>query len=282
MKCIIIIPAHNEEAHLSKTLESLSNQTVLPQQIIVVNDGSTDDTQDIIDDFSNKYPFIKGVTLKTENTHLPGSKIIHAFYEGFSQIKTDWDILCKFDADLIFPNTYLQEILKAFQNNDKLGITGGHCYINNSGSWQLENLTNKDHVRGALKAYSASCFKTIGGLKNTMGWDTIDELLAQYHNFEVKTICSLHVKHLKPTGNGYTAIAGKKQGEAFYKMRYGILLTSIAGLKLAIKKKKLAYFWETLKGFQSAVKNKIPFEVSEKEGAFIRRLRWKGIKNKLF
>lgn len=282
MNICIIIPAHNEEAHLSQTLHSLVTQTHLPQQIIVVNDGSTDGTQAIIDTFSQAHHFISSVTLQTPDNHFPGSKIINAFQQGILKATTHWDVICKFDADLIFPSNYLEKIASAFQQNPLLGIVGGRCYIEKKGTWVLENLTNNDHVRGALKAYSKKCFQKIGGLKNTIGWDTMDELLAQYHHFEVKTIVALKVKHLKPTGKGYSAIAGKKQGEAFYKMRYGKLLTAIAGLKLAKKKNQLNYFWDTLQGYQNAKTHKIPFEVSIEEGIFIRKLRWKGIKNKLF
>ena len=160
-------------------------------------------------------------------------------------------------------------------------MAGGFCYIKTKGEWKLENLTNKDHIRGALKAYKKECFKQIGGLKSTMGWDTIDELLAQYHDWKIETDSSLHVKHLKPTGASYTKESRSKQGEAFYKMRYGFLLTLIASVKLGTKKKSFMFFLDTIKGYCKALRNKESFSVSEKEGEFIRNLRWKGIKKKL-
>ena len=113
------------------------------------------------------------------------------------------------------------------------------CFIEKNNTWDLESLTNKDHIRGALKAYRKECFIQIGGLKNNMGWDTIDELLAQYHGWKVCTDESLHVKHLKPTGVLYSKETKYKQGEAFYIMRYGFLLTLIASFKLAFRKRSL-------------------------------------------
>ena len=279
MNFYIIIPAHNEEAFLAQTLQSLTTQTLLPKQIVVVNDHSTDATQLIIDSFSAKFPFITSITISSEEKHQPGSKIIKAFYKGLELIDESYDILCKFDADLIFPNNYLERISEIFQNNTRCGLAGGFCYIEKDGEWVLENLTNKDHIRGALKAYRKQCFQDMGGLKESMGWDTVDELLAQYHGWEIKTDESLHVKHLKPTGATYSKASKYKQGEAFKKMRYGFLLALIATAKLAVKKRSLTFFFNTITGF---IKAKNEFIVTKEEGKFIRKLRWRNIKKKLF
>jgi len=282
MNFYIVIPAHNEEAFISKTLQSLTEQTLLPKQIVVVNDHSTDNTQQIIDSFSKQFSFIDSIEIRSEEKHAPGSKIIHAFYKGLETLDTNYDVLCKFDSDLIFPSNYLEQLSKTFRENPRCGMAGGFCYIDKNGNWELENLTNKDHIRGALKAYRKECFEQIGGLKKAMGWDTVDELLAQYYQWSVNTLENLHVKHLKPTGLNYKKQAGLKQGEAFYRLRYGKTLTRIAALKLALKKKKWAYYFECMKGFAKSKKNKIPFLVNETEGSFIRALRWRGIKKKLF
>src|SRR5690606_33903726 len=106
MKYYIIIPAYNEEAFISVTLQSLIKQTVLPSKIIVVNDSSTDKTPKIISEFSQKHPFITLVNKTSEAIHLPGSKVIQAFHEGEKHIDDNYDILVKIDADLIFPSNY--------------------------------------------------------------------------------------------------------------------------------------------------------------------------------
>ena len=282
MKFYIVIPAHNEEAFLEKTLQSLVEQTHAPSKIIVVNDSSTDATQNIIEIFTTKYTYIHSIYNTSNKQHLPGSKVINAFNKGLTLLDTNYDVICKFDGDLIFPKNYLEKVATAFKNNSNCGIAGGFCTIEKNGFWKTENLTNRDHIRGALKAYSKNCFEKIGGLKNTMGWDTVDELLAKYHNFKVITIDDLLVQHLKSTGNTYSKKARYKQGAAFYKMRYGILLTQIAALKLAIKKKSILFYFDCIKGYYKEKKEKTPFIVSKNEGIFIRKLRWKGIKNKLF
>jgi len=278
----IVIPAHNEERFISKTLDSLVSQTLPPKKIVVVNDHSTDNTANIVKDFINKHEYISLINTISSKDHMPGSKVINAFYQGYQALDKNYDVVCKFDADLIFPPTYLEKIVDHFQKNKTIGMVGGFCYIEKNGNWELENLTNKDHIRGALKAYRNQCFKDISGLKPAMGWDTIDELLAQYHNWQIKTDESLIVKHLKPTGNTYNPKAKYKQGEAFYRMRYGLVITTIASIKLALLKKKPTLFFDYVKGYLKAKRNHHPFLVSKEEGKFIRNLRWKKIKKKLF
>lgn len=280
MNFYIIIPAHNEKDSIGLTLDSLVRQTVLPKRLVVVNDNSTDNTQDIVESYSSKYPWIQLVNSKSSNEHLPGSKIINAFYKGFETLKGDYDVICKFDADLIFPKNYLEEIAKHFEKNDRLGMAAGFCYIEKNNEWILENLTRKDHIRGALKAYRKDCFIEIGKLKPSMGWDTTDELLAKFYGWELLTDESLHVKHLKPTGMSYNKGSKYLQGEAMYKMRYKFIITFISALKLAYKKKSFSLFKDYIEGYFKAKKNKTPFLVTEEQGKFIRQLRWKGMLNK--
>jgi glycosyltransferase involved in cell wall biosynthesis len=276
----IIIPAHNEADSIGLTLYSLANQTIKPKQIIVVNDNSTDTTQSVVESYAQKHSFISLIHNKSSNQHLPGSKIINAFYKGYETLDDDYDVICKFDADLIFANNYLEQLAHHFKNNDKLGMVSGFCYIEKNGEWILENLTRKDHIRGALKAYRKDCFLEIGKLKPSMGWDTVDELLAQYYGWHILTDESLHVKHLKPTGISYNKASKYLQGEAMYKMRYGFLITIISALKLAHKKGSFSLFKDYMSGYFKAKKEKIDFLVSEEEGKFIRTLRWKGILKK--
>ncbi len=281
MNFYIIIPAHNEEAFISQTLESLINQTLLPKQLVIVDDHSTDGTAKVVSSYAEKYPFIRLVKNTSEDKHLPGSKVIKAFYKGFETLDDNYDILCKFDADLIFPENYLEKVAKIFERNPKCGMAGGFCTIEKNGEWEVENLTNKDHIRGALKAYRKECFQDIGGLKTAMGWDTADELLAQYYGWKINTEPSLLVKHLKPTGKTYNKAARYKQGEAFYSLRYGFWLTAIASAKLAIKKRNVLLFFDYLKGFFIAKRKKAEYLVNRDEGIFIREFRWKRIRKKI-
>lgn len=283
MKISIIMPAHNEAEFIFQTLRSLSEQSLQPEQLLVIDDQSSDSTAEVVKEFSQKYSFISLVsTTSSSEAHLPGSKVINAFNAGLNRLNRNYDIICKFDADLVFPENYLETIAEHFRQDPDVGMVGGYCFLNLQGKWKLEQLTDKDHIRGALKAYRKACFLDIGGLQPSMGWDTVDELLAQYHGWKVKTDPTLKVKHLRPTGFTYDKAAKWKQGEAFYKLRYGWVITAIASVKLALKKRDLNLALDYLQGYKKARALKMPFLVGEKEGAFIRKLRYKKMLSKIF
>ncbi|WP_026710359.1 glycosyltransferase [Flavobacterium filum] len=282
MKYYIIIPTFNEEKFISLTLQSLVEQTVLPSKVVVVNDGSTDKTREIVQSFVEKYTFISLVNKTSEAIHLPGSKVIQAFNKGLETIDDHFDFIVKADADLIFPPNYFEKISNHFQSDNRVGMAGGFCYIEKNGEWVLENLTDKDHIRGAIKAYRKETFKQIGGLKPEMGWDTVDELLCKFYQWKVVTNETLQVKHLKPTGANYNQAARFKQGEAFYRLGYGFWITAIASLKLALLKKKPFLFFDYLKGFWKAKRSKKPLLVTAEQAKFIRNYRWEKMKGKLF
>lgn len=281
MNYYVVIPAHNEAEHITLTLESLVNQSVLPTKVVVVNDNSTDETENIVNSFIEKHNWISLVNNSSEARHLPGSKVMLAFNKGLEALDQNYDVIVKADADLIFPENYFETIINHFQSDVKIGMAGGFCYIEKNGKWVLENLTDKDHIRGALKAYRKQCFEQIGGLRTAMGWDTVDELLCKFYNWKIKTDESLQVKHLKPTGANYNKASRYKQGEAFYTLGYGFWITTIASLKLALRKGKPLLFIDYLKGFWKAKSTKKLLLVTEEQAKFIRNYRWKKMKEKL-
>ena len=282
MKYYIIIPTYNEEKFISLTLQSLVEQSFLPSKVVVVNDGSTDKTKEIIQSFTEKYSFISLVNATSEAIHLPGSKVIQAFQKGLETVDDNYDFIVKADADLIFPPNYFETISNHFQSDEQIGMVGGYAYIQKNNEWILENLTDKEHIRGAFKAYRKTCFEQIGGLKPAMGWDTVDELLCKFYNWKVVTDETLKVKHLKPTGASYNQAARFKQGEAFYSLGYGFWITLIASLKLALLKKKPFLFFDYLQGFWKAKVAKKPLLVTPKQAKFIRKYRWRKMKSKVF
>lgn len=282
MKYYVIIPAYNEAASIGVMLDSLAGQTVLPAKALVVNDNSADNTADIVSEYAKKYKWLTLVNKTSEAVHMPGSKVINAFYAGYEQLDEDYDIIVKLDADLILPTDYFEVVINAFKEDDKTGMAGGFAYIEKNGDWVLESLTDDDHIRGAFKAYRKACFLQIGKLRPAMGWDTVDELLSKYYGWKVVTLKQLKVKHLKPTGASYTKAARYKQGEAFYTLGYGLTITAIAGAKLAMRKKKPLLFIDYINGYLKANREHKPMLVTPQQAAFIKQYRWKKIKQKLF
>ena len=281
MKYYIVIPAYNEEAFIALTLQSLVSQTLLPKKVVVVTDNSTDKTSEIVLAFAKENPFITLVNKTSEAIHLPGSKVIQAFHKGFETLDNNYDFIVKLDADLILPNNYFERISSTFEKDAEVAMLGGFAYIEKNGDWILENLTDKDHIRGAFKAYRKTFFEQMGNLKPAMGWDTVDELLAKFYGWKVITDSSLIVKHLKPTGANYNKTARYKQGEAFYTLGYGFFITAIASAKLAMMKKKPLLFLDYVLGFWKAKMANTPLLVTEEQAKFIRKYRFQKMKEKL-
>ena len=281
MKIAIIIPVYNEQAHLELMLNSVVGQTMKATQVIIVDDNSTDNTPSIIKKFVTQYSFIDTVTTQKSPKHSPGSKVVEAFYEGYQKCNPDTQLIGKFDADIILPADYLEKMVAIFSSDTLVGIASGNLYIKKRERWVFENISEKTKVRGPIKLYKKECFTDIGGLKKSIGWDTVDILLAAYHGWKTRTDPSLRVKHLKATGSKYTPETKHKQGEAFYKMRYSKTLARIAALKLAISKRDLLFYVHCMRGYCISKKQKQSFMVTQQEGEFIRNLRWEAIKKKI-
>ena len=264
----VIIPAHNEANFLEGLLQSLCKQSVQASEIVLVNDNSTDQTEAVMERFAKEHKNIHYVNHPSTDQHLPGAKVIKAFSFGLKNLKQPFEVIVKLDADLILPNNYFEELLPVFEN-PKIGIAGGFCYEEKAnGQWKRNHPMGHDHVRGAFKAYSKECFSAIGGLRQAMGWDTIDELLARFFDFETLTLARLKVKHLRPLGAGYSLQAAQLQGAAFYSMRYGLLLSVLASLKSALTQKSIWTFFQLINGFQRAKQEQTPFLITPEQGKF--------------
>lgn len=277
MQICIIIPAHNEAKYICDCLYSFVHQTQPPEELIVVDDNSTDATFELVSGFAKDHPWIKVVQHHSSIEHLPGTKVIEAFNFGLEHIANEYDLIGKFDADIVLPKNYFEQIRNHFKANWLLGMCSGLLHVEKKGEWIYENIANKDHVRGPIKLYFKQVFQEMGGLRKGIGWDTVDVLLCQYHDFEVKTDKSLIVKHLRPTGHGYSAQNHKIKGEALYKMRYGLPLAKLALLKMAWQAKRPKLYLQGIFGYLSAWSQQKPRFVTQEEGKFIRKLRWAGI-----
>tara|TARA_B100000949_G_scaffold229915_1_gene239530 strand:- start:395 stop:1237 length:843 start_codon:yes stop_codon:yes gene_type:complete len=280
MRISIVIPAHNEAPFLKDCLDSFVAQTYLPNELIVVDDNSSDNTFDIASSYSKKYDWIKVFQRNSADEHIPGKKVVDTFNFGLAHT-SEYDLIGKFDADIILPNIYFELIVNQFQANWKLGMCSGLLFIKKEGEWIYENIADKNHIRGPIKLYHKACFNKIGGLRPGVGWDTVDTLLAQYHDFDILTIPELQVKHLRPTGHGYSSKNYQSKGVAMYKMGYGPVLTKIGVLKMAWQAKSPRLYFQAVLGFLKALFQQQPKYVSKKEGKFIRKYRWKGIKSKI-
>ena len=292
MKFLLIIPTHNEEKNILFTLKSLQQQTFQDFFCVIVNDGSTDKTKEIVENFVENHSKFKIQNLELSK-HEPGAKVVRTFNKGLESVDLkDFDVICKFDADIIFPSDYLMKLNAIYETNPKAGMVSGLVKIKKSifenklafdfkdekHQWKFENLSSKNHVRGPIKSYRKECFLEMNGLRPVLGWDNIDVLLAQMHHWEIVTLKDVWVKHLRPTAYQYKKQKAQKLGEYFYNIGLNFPLTLISAAKASWKSKSIGEFFTIMNSFS---KQNHDLVLTQDEIQFIRSTRTKGFLQKL-
>jgi biofilm PGA synthesis N-glycosyltransferase PgaC len=189
---IVIMPARDEEENIGRALASLVGQLCAASTILVVDDGSTDATADIVRQYAREYPSVRLLPRPNRGKRQPGPGVVDAFYEGFKSFEScSYDFVAKLDADCEYPPDYFQKILSEFQRNPKLGICGGVACIRKRSGLQMDRRPIH-HVRGATKIYRKSCFMDIGGIERALGWDILDDFTARFKGWEAYTLETVH------------------------------------------------------------------------------------------
>jgi biofilm PGA synthesis N-glycosyltransferase PgaC len=234
---VVVSPVRNEERNLPATIQSMVAQTLMPEQWIVVNDGSTDRTVEILEDAALTYPWLSVVHRADRGFREPGTGVIAAFYDGYTQIRsTNWRFLVKLDGDLVLPPDYFERCLDEFRRDPKLGIGGGTLYhIENAA--EVVEPNPRFHVRGATKIYRRECWDAIAGLLKAPGWDTLDEAKAQMLGWDTRSFPEPRARHLKPTGSADGSWRNSvKNGRANYVSGYHPLFMLLKCLKRVVER----------------------------------------------
>jgi glycosyltransferase involved in cell wall biosynthesis len=200
-KYAIVTPVRDEAFYIRETIKSVAAQTVTPTKWVIVDDGSTDGTGEIIDEFAKSFDWALAVHRENRGFRSAGGGVVEAFYEGYNCVYDgDWDFIVKLDGDLLFEADYFERCLIKFLQNTELGIGGGEIY-NRVGGRLLKEKNPQFHVRGATKIYRRACWDGIDGLIRAPGWDTLDEVKANMLGWKTCTFADIHVVQLKSTGS---------------------------------------------------------------------------------
>jgi glycosyltransferase involved in cell wall biosynthesis len=220
---VIITPARDEEANLERTIESVIAQTVLPVEWVIVNDGSTDRTAEIIEESARQYPWIRAVHRVNRGYRQAGSGVMEAFKDGYVALGCcDWEFVVKLDGDLSFEPDYFEKCFEHFKREPRLGVGGGIIYnLMPDGTQRFERGGPTFHVRGATKIYRRACWEDIGGLWLGTGWDTIDEVKANMRGWVTRNFPDVRLVQHRATGAADGQWADLvKNGRANYISRY--------------------------------------------------------------
>ena len=214
---VIITPVRDEEQYLEATIGTVVGQTIPPSEWVIVNDGSTDGTGKIIDQYAAQFPWIHAVHRPNRGYRKAGGGVIEAFNAGYNALQCDdWDFIVKLDGDLTFAPDYFEKCFEHFSRESELGIGGGEIYHSLGGELKLE-ANPRFHVRGATKIYRRPCWERIGGLWMAPGWDTIDEVKANMMGWKTYSFAELRLIHHRFTGSAEGLLRDRmKHGLACY------------------------------------------------------------------
>ncbi|MPZ20442.1 MAG: glycosyltransferase [Luteitalea sp.] len=199
---IIVSPVRDEAPHIDKTIEAVRSQTLLPARWIVVDDGSTDGTGEILDKRASQASWMRVVHRPNRGRRVNGSGVMEAFYAGYALLDHDgWDYLVKLDGDLSFAPDYFERCLAMFAADPRLGIGGGTVCQLEQGNEKVDSKSDPTfHVRGATKIYRRECWDQIAPLVPAPGWDTVDEVKANMLGWATRTFPELRLIQHKETG----------------------------------------------------------------------------------
>jgi poly-beta-1,6-N-acetyl-D-glucosamine synthase len=251
---VVITPVRDEESHIEATVESMSRQTVLPEEWVIIDDGSTDRTGEIIDRHAANTTWIHAVHRPNRGFRKSGGGVVEAFYDGYNSLRcNDWDFVVKLDGDLSFASDYFAKCFEHFAKETRLGIGGGDICHDTDGQLKPE-ASPRFHVRGATKIYRRDCWKVIGGLWNAPGWDTIDEVKANMLGWKTQSFEELQLHHHRVTGSADGLVRDRvKHGMVCYVCGYHILFLLASCVSRLFQKPYLigsfAILWGYCKGY---------------------------------
>ena len=260
---LLISPCRNEAEFMVSTLESVVNQSITPAKWIIVDDGSTDTTPEILQRYSDQYDFIQIVTHHNRGHRSVGPGVIEAFYAGLDVVDlNNYQFVCKLDLDLIMPPRYFELMIKRMKNSPRLGTCSGKTYFKAGESGELlpEECGDESSI-GAAKFYRVSCFKQIGGFVRQVMWDGIDShrcrllgwISLSWDEKEVRFV------HLRPMGSSQKGIlTGRiRHGFGQYYMGTGIAYVLASTLYRLNKKPYITGALAMLWGFISSAVRRV-------------------------
>ena len=170
---VLIMPSRNEEEYIQNTIDCITDQTILPVEFIIVNDGSSDSTGEIAEKAASVHPWIHVVHREDRGMRKVGGGVVDTFYSGYEELKTDeYDYICKIDGDMTFRDTYFEDLLKKFEEDSKLGGASGKPW-NPVDDTLIEERMIDEMVAGQVNFWRRKCWEDIGGFVREVMWDGI-------------------------------------------------------------------------------------------------------------
>ena len=290
---ILITPGRNEEASIEKTIQSVISQTLLPRKWIIVSDGSTDRTDEIVSQYVQKNPWMELLRMPEHGDRHFAAKV-QCFNAGYQKLKDEsYDIIGNLDADITFDRDYFEFLLGKFSEVPDLGVAGTPFV--EEGTYYDYRFTNIEHVSGACQLFRRRCFEEIGGYIPIRGGgiDWVAVTTARMKGWKTRTFTEKSCFHHRKMGTGSNGVlaASFKHGQKDYSLGNHPLWQVFRGFYQMTKKPYilnglfiiLGYVWASLKGIDRPITPEliqfIRHEQMERLRNKVSISRWKQIEN---
>jgi biofilm PGA synthesis N-glycosyltransferase PgaC len=204
----LISPCRNEAQFARRTIESVASQTIPPTLWIIVDDGSTDETAEILAEYEQKLPYLKVIRRADRGFRKLGGGVIDAFYDGYEAMQSEGEPLpyfAKFDLDLEMPPTYFEHLVSRMEATPRIGTASGKPFYKTADGTLVSEKCGPENSVGMVKFYRAECFSQIGGFVRELMWDGIDGHRARMLGWIAASWDDpeLRFLHLRPMGTSH-------------------------------------------------------------------------------
>jgi hypothetical protein len=223
---VIVSPARDEVEFARRTLDSVTKQTVPPALWVIVDDGSTDGTSELLAEYAARFPYIQVRKRPNRGGRSVGPGVIEAFYAGLDSVGSlePFNYLCKLDLDLDLPSRYFETLIERMEAEPRLGTCSGKAYFpgpgNKSKTWDGELIAEycgDEMSVGMTKFYRVECFLEIGGFVRQVMWDGIDCHRCRMMGWLARSWDEppLRFIHLRPMGSSQEGIVTGRKRHGF-------------------------------------------------------------------
>jgi len=279
----LVTPVRDEEEFVERTLASVVAQTILPALWVIVDDGSTDGTPEIVEGYAAKHDWIRLVRRGSDGVRRVGGGVVLAFNQGWEIAReSGCEFVCKLDGDLIMPPGYFAEMLALMAADPRLGTVSGKAWYpgasNVAKSFDGELISEKiqdDVSVGAAKFYRVAALDDIGGLEPMVMWDGIDCYKMRMLGWRAASIDlpRLRFIHLRPMGSSDRGIltGRRRHGLGHWFMRSSFPFFFVSVLRRLPYRPVLMGSLAILQGYFQAMFSGAPRLADRELGAYIRR-----------
>lgn len=271
---VLMTAARNEAAYIEGTIRAVLTQTYKPKRWVIVSDGSTDETDNIIKDYARSVDFI---VLARRDDDTPGvdfRRKVKCLRQALNLLAgISYEFIGNLDADITFGPAYFETLVQIFQQNPKLGLAGGRLFELRDGHFLPRYLSENRYVPGAVQFFRRECFEQVGGYLPSRwgGEDTIAVVSARMAGWQTATITHLQVIHHK-IGDGTRGLMFERfrEGAMFYDLGSQPVIEFLKCVRCLIRKPYAVQALARFCGYISRALRREPRPVSNE---FIRYLR---------